>query len=204
MARSTIKKAKTVEEAINLALEEFGIDIENADVEVLGTEDSLSVVKVTEHITDESKIRTFLTEVLNYLEADGNLSITYPDDETIKVNITGENVSSVIGKRGDSLYAISYLTNIIVNKDKEVYKRVIVDCEDYRQNKEQKLIELANATAAKVCKYRRPIQLQPMPAAERRIIHAALQSNRMVETESFGVEPQRCVVVRLKPYTKVI
>ena len=204
MARSVIKKAKTVEDAIALALEEFNIDIENADVEILGNENDLSVVKVTEHITDEAKIKSFLDTVMSYLNADGTVRFSYPDEETIKVDITGENVRGLIGKRGDAIYAISYLSNILVNRDKDVYKRVIVDCENYRANKEKKLIDLANSTAARVCKYRRPIQLPPMPAAERRIVHTALQANRMVETESFGIEPQRCVVVRLKPYTKVI
>ena len=152
----------------------------------------------------ETKIKSLIDTVIGYLGSDGRLDFSYPDDETIKVDISGENVSALIGKRGDVLYAISYLCNIVVNRDKETYKRVIVDCENYRVNKEKKLIDLANSTAARVCKYRRPIQLQPMPAAERRIIHTALQNNHMVETESFGVEPQRCVVVRLKPYTKVI
>ncbi|MCR5056969.1 MAG: KH domain-containing protein [Clostridia bacterium] len=204
MARTTIKKAKTVEEAISLALEELGIDVESADVEVLGNEDEYSVVKVTEHIADETKISAFLKEIMSYLGVEGDLEFSYPDDETIKIDITGNNISSMIGKRGDVVYAISYLSNIIVNKDKTAFKRVIVDCENYRASKEKKLIDLANSTAARVCKYRRPIQLPPMPAAERRIIHTALQTNRMVETESFGVEPQRCVVIRLRPYTKVI
>ncbi|MBO4262075.1 MAG: KH domain-containing protein [Clostridia bacterium] len=204
MARTTIKKAKTVEEAISLALEELEIDVESADVEVLGNEDEYSVVKVTEHIADETKISAFLKEIMSYLGVEGDLEFSYPDDETIKIDITGNNISSMIGKRGDVVYAISYLSNIIVNKDKTAFKRVIVDCENYRASKEKKLIDLANSTAARVCKYRRPIQLPPMPAAERRIIHTALQTNRMVETESFGVEPQRCVVIRLRPYTKVI
>ncbi|MBP1587886.1 MAG: KH domain-containing protein [Clostridia bacterium] len=204
MVRSIIEKGKTVEEAIALALEKLGLDIENADVEILGNEDELSVVKVTEHVKDETKIKALIDTVIGYLGSDGNLEFSYPDDETIKVDVSGENVSGLIGKRGDVLYAISYLCNVVVNRDKETYKRIIVDCENYRVNKEKKLIDLANTTAARVCKYRRPIQLQPMPAAERRIIHTALQNNHMVETESFGVDPQRCVVVRLKPYTKVI
>ncbi|MBQ7445154.1 MAG: Jag N-terminal domain-containing protein [Clostridia bacterium] len=204
MARTVIKKGNTVEEAINLALAELELDLENADVEVLGNEDQYSVVKVTEHIADEAKISSFIKEVMAYLGVEGDLSFSYPDEETIKVDITGSNISSMIGKRGDVVYAISYLSNIIVNKDKTVFKRIVVDCENYRANKEKKLIDLANSTAARVCKYRRPIQLPPMPAAERRIIHTVLQSNRMVETESFGVEPQRCVVIRLRPYTKVI
>ncbi|MBP5311359.1 MAG: protein jag [Clostridia bacterium] len=205
MARTIIKKGKTVEEAISLALAELELDVENADVEVLGTdEEDFSVVKVTEHIADETKISAFIKEVMAYLGVDGDVNFSYPDDETIKIDITGSNISSMIGKRGDVVYAISYLSNIIVNKDKTTFKRIVVDCENYRANKEKKLIDLANSTAARVCKYRRPIQLSPMPAAERRIIHTALQSNRMVETESFGVEPQRCVVVRLRPYTKVI
>ena len=122
MARSVIKKAKTVEDAIALALEEFNIDIENADVEILGNENDLSVVKVTEHITDEAKIKSFLDTVMSYLNADGTVRFSYPDEETIKVDITGENVSGLIGKRGDAIYAISYLSNILVNRDKDVYR----------------------------------------------------------------------------------
>lgn len=204
MARSIIAKGATVEEAIESGLKELSLDIENADVEVLGNEEDLFVIKVTEHISDDSKISAFMNLTLDYIGADGTFDITKPDDEIIKVDVSGEDVSNLIGKRGDTLYAVSYLSNIIVNKGKEKFKKVIVDCENYRAKKEKKLVELANAKAAQVCKYRKTIQLQPMPAAERRIIHETLQSNRMVETESYGSEPNRCVVIRLKPYTKVI
>ena len=204
MARSIIAKGATVEEAIESGLKELSLDNENADVEVLGNEEDLFVIKVTEHISDDSKISAFMNLTLDYIGADGTFDITKPDDEIIKVDVSGEDVSNLIGKRGDTLYAVSYLSNIIVNKGKEKFKKVIVDCENYRAKKEKKLVELANAKAAQVCKYRKTIQLQPMPAAERRIIHETLQSNRMVETESYGSEPNRCVVIRLKPYTKVI
>lgn len=204
MARSIIAKGATVEEAIANGLSELALEIENVNVEVLGNEENLFVIKLTEHISDDSKIKEFMDLVLDYVNADGTYEITKPDDETIKVDVSGEDVSCLIGKRGDTLYAVSYLSNIIVNRDKETFKKVLVDCENYREKKEKKLVELANTKAAQVCKYRKTIQLPPMPAAERRIIHATLQSNRMVETESYGNEPNRCVVIRLKPYTKVI
>lgn len=205
MARSIIKKANTVEEAIDMALQEFNLDIDNVDVEVLGNEDSFSVVKVTEHIKDETKVAALLDNFLKYIGVEATMDFSKPDDETIKVDISGENLSGVIGKSGDTLYALSYLCSVAVNKDRVAnFKKVIVDCEHYRENKKQKLIDLANSTAERVCKYRRPIQMKPMPAAERKIVHEALQANRLVETESYGVEPARCVVVRLKPYTKVI
>lgn len=204
MERSTIAKGATVEEAIENGLTELGLDIENANVEILGNEEDLFVIKVTEHISDDMKIKSFMDLVLDYVGAKGTYEITKPDDETIKVDVSGEDVSNLIGKRGDTLYAVSYLSNIIVNRNKENFKKVIVDCENYREKKEKKLVELANSKAALVCKYRKTIQLPPMPAAERRIIHTTLQSNKMVETESYGNEPNRCVVIRLKPYTKVI
>ena len=120
----------------------------------------------------------------------------------IKVNISGNDVSHLIGRHGDSLYAINYLASILINKGKEDYKRVYIDVEDYRKHREENLVAMANRAASRVAKYKRPVSLDPMPAYERRIIHSALQSNRNVVTESQGIEPNRCVIVKTRPYVK--
>ena len=212
MARSVIKEGKTIEEALELALAELGIELEDADVEILdeGSKAVLGIfggkgakVQVTEHVADTKKITAFIDSLLGVLGMEAKIEIK-EDAEKIYVDIYGDNVGVLIGKHGETLYAISYLSNLMINKGKEVYKRVVVDVEHYRQQREAALIEMANKAAARVMKYKRPVQLQPMPATERRIIHAALQMNRQVETESRGEEPNRCVVVKLRPYTKVI
>ena len=212
MARSVIKEGKTVDEALELALAELGIELEDADVEILdeGSKAVLGIfggkgakVQVTEHVADTKKITAFIESLLGVLGMEAKIEIK-EDAEKIYVDIYGDNVGVLIGKHGETLYAISYLSNLMINKGKEVYKRVVVDVEHYRQQREAALIEMANKAAARVMKYKRPVQLQPMPATERRIIHAALQMNRQVETESRGEEPNRCVVVKLRPYTKVI
>ena len=115
---------------------------------------------------------------------------------------TGNDVSHLIGRHGESLYAINYIASILVNKGKDDFKRVCIDVEDYRKHREENLIAMANRAASRVAKYKRPVSLDPMPAYERRIIHSALQSNRNVVTESQGVEPNRCVIVKTRPYVK--
>ncbi len=212
MARSVIKEGKTVDEAIALALAELGIEQEDADVEILdeGSRAVLGIfggkgarVQVTEHVTDTKKINTFLEKMLEVIGIEARIE-TREEADKIYVDIYGENVGALIGKHGDTLYAISYLANLMINKGRESYKRVIVDVEHYREQREAVLVSMANKAAERVMRYKRPVQLQPMPAAERRIVHATLQLNSMVETESKGEEPNRCVVVKIKPYTKVI
>jgi spoIIIJ-associated protein len=212
MARSVIKEGKNVDEAIALALAELGIELEDADVEILeeGSKAVLGIfggkgakVQVTEHVTDTKKINAFLEAMLDVIGIEARIE-TREESDKIFVDVYGENVGALIGKHGDTLYAISYLANLIINKGRENYKRVIVDVEHYREQREEVLVSMANKAAERVMRYKRPVQMQPMPAAERRIVHATLQANRMVETESTGEEPNRCVVVKIRPYTKVI
>lgn len=212
MARSVIKEGKNVDEAIALAIAELGIELEDADVEILdeGSKAVLGIfggkgarVQVTEHITDTKKITAFLEAMLAVIGTEATIE-TREEADKIYVDINGENVGALIGKHGDTLYAVSYLANLMINKDRDNYKRVIVDVGNYREQREAVLVSMANKAAERVMRYKRPVQLHPMPAAERRIVHAALQSNRMVETESIGEDPNRCVVVKIRPYTKVI
>ena len=106
----------------------------------------------------------------------------------------------LIGKRGQTLDSLQYLTSLVVNKGKSDYIRVKLDTEDYRRRRKETLENLARGIAYKVKKTRKPVVLEPMNPYERRIIHSALQGNKFVETASEGEEPYRHVVVKLKRY----
>ena len=217
MPKFVEKEAKTIDEAIQLALEELEIELEDAKVDILeeGSKAKLGIfggkgakVRVTVNIPDTKIVANFLDEIINRSRGEDDYPkyiITEEEEDgvqIIRVNISGNDVSHLIGRHGDSLYAINYLANILVNKGKEDYKRVYIDIEDYRKHREETLISIANRAAARVAKYKRPVSLDPMPAYERRIIHSALQSNRNVVTESQGIEPNRCVIVKVRPYVK--
>ncbi len=219
MARFVEKEAKTVDEAIQLALSELEIDLEDADVEILeeGSKAVLGIfggkgakVRVTENIPDTKIIGLFLDHIIDRIKRGEDtpkytiLETVTDGQKTIHVQITGADVAPLIGHHGDTLNAINYLANLIVNKDKDEYKRVCVDVENYRKHREESLIAMANRTAERVMKYKRQVALDPMSAAERRIIHMALQNHRGVVTESQGEEPNRFIVVKVKPYVKKI
>ena len=217
MPKFVEKEAKTIDEAIQLALEELNIDLEDAQVDILdeGSKAKLGIfggkgakVRVTVNIPDTKIVANFLDEIINRSRSEDDCPkyvITEEEEDgvsVIKVNISGNDVSHLIGRHGDSLYAINYLASILVNKGKEDYKRVYIDVEDYRKHREENLVAMANRAASRVAKYKRPVSLDPMQAYERRIIHSTLQSNRNVVTESQGIEPNRCVIVKTRPYVK--
>ncbi|MEL7655355.1 MAG: RNA-binding cell elongation regulator Jag/EloR [Bacillota bacterium] len=120
------------------------------------------------------------------------------NDSCIYVEMDGKDSGTIIGKRGQTLDAIQYLTSLVVNKDKEKYQRVIVDAENYREKREKTLEQLANRLADKVTKSRKSVRLEPMNPYERKVIHATLQSNPRVTTRSEGEEPYRRVIIELK------
>lgn len=206
MAKSVEKSGRTVDEAIQAALEALNIDLEDAEVDII-EEGSKAVwgifggkeakVKVTENKPDTKVVREFLEKILSTMQTEATINIEF-DEESINAEIFGEDVAFLIGRYGNTLLAINYLCNLIVNKDKETYKRVVIDVENYRKKREESLKSLANRTAARVVKYRKPVSLAPMPAFERRIIHTELQDHQYVETVSQGEEPNRNVVIKLK------
>ena len=119
------------------------------------------------------------------------------EDECVNVDLLGENMGLLIGKRGQTLDSIQYLTSLVINKGKEKYVRIKVDTENYRQRRKDTLESLAKNIAYKVKRSRRSVALEPMNPYERRIIHSALQNDRFVSTKSEGEEPFRHVVVYL-------
>jgi len=120
------------------------------------------------------------------------------NEECIYLDIEGKDAGTIIGKRGQTLDAIQYLTSLVVNKEKEKYIRVVVDAENYRGKREKTLEQLAERLASKVIKTRRSVRLEPMNPYERMVIHATLHSDPKVKTRSEGEEPYRRVIIELK------
>ena len=120
------------------------------------------------------------------------------DDNSLSIDLAGDDMGILIGKRGQTLDSLQYLVSLVVNKGHEEYIRVKVDTENYRQRRKETLENLAKNIAFKVKKTRKPVVLEPMNPYERRIIHSALQNDKYVTTHSEGEEPFRRVVVTLK------
>lgn len=172
-------------------------------------EKPVKAAKAIEIITDPEEIKdieeralVFLRDVFGSMDL-GNVEITSKYNTTdgcLEVDFEGEDMGILIGKRGQTLDSLQYLTSLVVNKGKADYIRVKLDTEDYRRRRKETLENLARGIAYKVKKTRKPVVLEPMNPYERRIIHSALQGNKFVETVSEGEEPYRHVVVKLKRY----
>ena len=120
------------------------------------------------------------------------------DSNVVNVDLKGDDMGVLIGKRGQTLDALQYLTNLAVNKNSEEYVKVKIDTEDYRKRRRETLENLAKNIAYKVKRTKRPVSLEPMNPFERRVIHSTLQNDKFVTTHSEGEEPYRHVVVTLK------
>jgi spoIIIJ-associated protein len=203
--QSLEKRARTVEAAINIALDELMLTREEVEIEVLEKPKNIlglintkqAVVKVWRKADSEDLAVNFLQEVLIYMgekvEIDSKLI-----DNTLYLDLSGPNMAILIGKRGTTLDSLQYLTSLVVNKGKKEYIRVIIDTESYRSKREKTLIKLAEKLAYKARKYKKDVVLEPMNPYERRIIHSALQGNEDISTRSEGEDPYRKVRIYLK------
>lgn len=151
-----------------------------------------------EIVAGDSQAEVFLNGLIEKMGLNAVAGITEKNDKSVNIEIAGEDTAVLIGRRGDTLDAIQYLTGLVVNKGNENYTKIMVDAENYRRKREITLEKLAKRLANNVIKSGKPITLEPMNPYERRILHAALQSNPKVETYSEGVDPKRCVVIRKK------
>ena len=141
----------------------------------------------------------FLKDVLHAMDIPAVVEAEYnAEEEVLDINLIGEDMGILIGKRGQTLDSLQYLVSLVVNKSTTGYIRVKVDTENYRSRRKATLENLARNIAAKVKRTRRPVSLEPMNPYERRIIHSALQNDKYVTTHSEGEEPYRKVVVTLK------
>lgn len=160
------------------------------------------VVRTEEQVQQmKQDAEKFLTGVFGAMELPVEITMNYDKTaDCLEIDFAGEDMGILIGKRGQTLDSLQYLTSLVVNKGKSDYIRVKLDTEDYRRRRKETLENLARGIAYKVKKTRKPVVLEPMNPYERRIIHSALQGNKFVETVSEGEEPYRHVVVKLKRY----
>ena len=163
----------------------------------------IEIITDPEEIKDiENRAFVFLRDIFASMDL-GEVEIVSKyntKDGCLEVDFEGNDMGILIGKRGQTLDSLQYLTSLVVNKGKSSYIRVKLDTEDYRRRRKETLENLARGIAYKVKKTRKPVVLEPMNPYERRIIHSALQGNKFVETISEGEEPYRHVVVKLKRY----
>ncbi len=147
----------------------------------------------------EAEILSFLSKVFAAMELEVEILTTVDaENKTIDVEFKGPEMGMLIGKRGQTLDSLQYLTNLAINKKSEGYVKVKLDTEDYRKRRKETLENLAKNIAYKVKRTRRPVSLEPMNPFERRVIHSTLQNDKYVSTHSEGEEPYRHVVVTLK------
>lgn len=147
----------------------------------------------------KAEAEKFLGGVFKAMELEVEIKMDYKAEEgNLDIEFVGHDMGILIGKRGQTLDSLQYLTSLVVNKGRQGYVRVKLDTEDYRNRRKETLENLARSIAYKVRKTRKTVSLEPMNPYERRIIHSALQGNRYVETYSEGNEPYRHVVVKLK------
>lgn len=199
--------AKTVDEAVTKALIELGTTSDKLEYEVvdkgsagflgIGSKPAMIRAKKKESIQDSAV--EFLARVFKAMDMEVDITAAYNDEENeLSVNLEGDDMGILIGKRGQTLDSLQYLISLIVNKNSDGYLRVKLDTENYREKRKKTLETLAKNIAYKVKRTKRPVSLEPMNPYERRIIHAALQNDKFVLTRSEGEEPFRHVVIGLK------
>lgn len=199
--------AKTVDDAITEASIKLGTTSDKIEVEViekgstgfLGIKSKPAIIKARKKNDTVDNIREFLENVFSAMNMEVTIDIKKAEDDKVyEVELSGKEMGLLIGKRGQTLDSLQYLTNLAVNKHSDGYIKVKLDTEDYRQRRKDTLENLAKNIAYKVKRTKRPVSLEPMNPFERRVIHSALQGDRYVETHSEGEEPFRHVVITLK------
>ena len=206
----TEKTAKNIDDAILAALEELGASRDMVDIEVLdeGSKGLLGIfggkdakVRVTLKQTPSSIAAAFLKEIFDNMNLSVTLDIKHEAND-LSINLIGDDMGIIIGKRGETLDSLQYLTSLVVNRGEGSYIKVTLDTENYREKRYEALKTLALRIADKVTKTGRRHIFEPMNPYERRVLHAALQSHEAVTTYSIGEDPNRKVVVALKNDTR--
>ena len=199
--------AKTVDDALTEACVQLGTTSDKLEYEViekgstgfLGIGSRNAVIKVRKVCSVEDLVKDFLDQVFKAMHMEVAILIKKDEENHfIDVELKGADMGILIGKRGQTLDSLQYLTNLAVNKHSDHYYKVKIDTEDYRNRRKETLENLAKNIAYKVKRTKRAVSLEPMNPFERRVIHSALQNDRYVTTHSEGEEPYRHVVVTLK------
>lgn len=199
--------AKTVDDALTEACVQLGTTSDKLEYEViekgstgfLGIGSRNAVIKVRKVCSVEDIVKDFLDQVFKAMDMEVEILIKKDEENHfLDVELKGADMGILIGKRGQTLDSLQYLTNLAVNKHSDHYYKVKIDTEDYRNRRRETLENLAKNIAYKVKRTKRAVSLEPMNPFERRVIHSALQNDRYVTTHSEGEEPFRHVVVTLK------
>ena len=198
---------KTVEDAVMEAAIKLETTSDRMEYEVLekGSNGFLGIgskparIRARKVMETAERAEKFLMDVLEAMDLKATVSMEENKEErTLDIDLAGDDMGVLIGKRGQTLDSLQYLVSLVVNKGEDDYIRVKVDTENYRQRRKDTLENLAKNIASKVRRTGKPVTLEPMNPYERRVIHSALQNDRYVETHSEGEEPFRKVVVSLK------
>jgi len=221
--REITSTGQTVEDAVKKALKELNVEQEQVDIRIIdegkkglfgifGQKPAIVHVKLkeTSELTDAllkwnenadlnplDEAKNFLEQVIKEMGITASVDIKL-EEKTAYFNIKGENLAILIGKRGQTLNSLQYLTQLVANKTSTDYVPIILDAENYREKRRETLTQLAVKLADKVVKTNKEFSLEPMPSFERKIIHSTLMEDERVQTYSVGTEPNRYVVIAPK------
>ncbi|MEK5326079.1 RNA-binding cell elongation regulator Jag/EloR [Aeribacillus sp. FSL M8-0254] len=221
--REITSTGQTVEDAVKKALKELNVEKEQVDIRIIdegkkglfgifGQKPAIVHVKLkeTSELTDDllkwnentdlnplDEAKNFLEQVIKEMGITASVDIKL-EEKTAYFNIKGENLAILIGKRGQTLNSLQYLTQLVANKTSTDYVPIILDAENYREKRRETLTQLAVKLADKVVKTNKEFSLEPMPSFERKIIHSTLMEDERVQTYSVGTEPNRYVVIAPK------
>ena len=204
LARVKVTLKEVINEDISLEVDEVKVKSETVkkeDTQVIKraeeVKDSEDAVIVTEEELNRviGRAKDFLGKLLKEMNIESTINVEVVNNNRISISLEGKNMGTIIGKRGETLDAIQYLVNIVANKERQEYIKIMLDTENYRARREETLRNLAYKLSKKAQKTRKPIILEPMNPYDRRIIHSALQDSKIVKTHSEGKEPFRKVVI---------
>ncbi|MGJ7920607.1 RNA-binding cell elongation regulator Jag/EloR [Neobacillus sp. LXY-4] len=197
---------QTVEEAVKSALAQLNTTKDRTEVSIIdegkkgifGIFGSRpAVVKVSVKIDPIEEAMKFITDVANNMGVNVEIE-SFQDGKHVHFVLTGEKIALLIGKRGQTLNSLQYLTQLVINRYADQYLTVMLDAEDYRKRRNETLIQLAERLASKAVKTGKHVALEPMPSYERKVIHTALVENKKIKTYSDGTEPYRHIVIAPK------
>jgi spoIIIJ-associated protein len=204
--KKVVATAKTIDDAVQKALLELGVPREKASIRVLeepsrglfgliGAKDAK--VEVEFHFDPVEAGRDFLQDVLDNMKVDASVEVR-SHEEGMLFDIQGTNLGIIIGRRGQTLDSLQYLVNVVANRHAQKHVRITLDAENYRQRRKETLEQLADRIAKKALSTKQSVRLEPMSAAERKVIHSFLQKRLDVVTFSEGEEPNRYIVIAPK------
>lgn len=206
MKRELIATGKTINDAVDNACEQLGVDRDNVEIEILETPSrgflgiggNDAKVKIMYEVAEGNNIKDFVEELFKKMGVIVSTTIS-TTEQNMNIDVEGENLGAFIGRRGETLDALQYIVSLYANKNMEEHLRVSLDIENYRKKRQDTLERLAKRLASNAVKKKGSVTLEPMQAYERRIIHATLQGFRDVSTYSTGLEPRRKVVITYTP-----